>query len=280
MEKDKIYDEDKTYYLADVIFRVSRLSMPASHGLGRIDEASAQVEDQLFKVPRHYFEEDSEIFRTMFQLPVPQGEIPDGSSKDKPLYLQGIAKDEFRQLLKVMYPRNFGKAVSCDACQWTSVLKLSTMWEFGTIRKLAIEKLYENNSIDHVDKFIIATNYNLREWLIPCVNNLARRKEPMGEHEVERLGWEYVTKIASVRESYGYTGSCRHCGKHNSHGGKREDHESCSSCGLPQGTLLVIYHMCYGPPCQATVNNKLSVNEWRSSIVMVRQLSPYCRRHY
>jgi hypothetical protein len=64
------------------------------------------VEGSLFKVPRDSFVENSDFFRAMFQLPVPSGASPDGSSDEDPLRLEGIEKADFIQLLKVMFPRS------------------------------------------------------------------------------------------------------------------------------------------------------------------------------
>ena len=40
----------------------------------------------------------------MFQLPVPAGTIPDGFSDKHPLLLEGVKKEDFHQLLRVMFP--------------------------------------------------------------------------------------------------------------------------------------------------------------------------------
>ncbi|KDQ51214.1 hypothetical protein JAAARDRAFT_140653, partial [Jaapia argillacea MUCL 33604] len=66
-----------------------------------------QVEDQLFKVPRLYFEKYSAVFRDMFQLPN-QGANVEGSSNGNPLRLGGIEKKDFLRLLRVMYARYVG----------------------------------------------------------------------------------------------------------------------------------------------------------------------------
>ncbi|OBZ75084.1 hypothetical protein A0H81_05026 [Grifola frondosa] len=76
---------DDTFYSNDVIFL---------------------VENVLFKVPRNVFEE-SEIFRTMFSLPVPDGGVADGSSDEHPLHLEGIACDDFRPFLRVLVPLSY-----------------------------------------------------------------------------------------------------------------------------------------------------------------------------
>jgi len=184
-------EEDEFHYMVDVIFL---------------------VENRLFKAPRRYFEEDSEIFRTMFQLPIPENVVPDGSSKENPLRLVGIEKNDFQQLLRVMYP----KEESLTLSEWTSVLKLSTMWQFGEIRKLSIRKMSQF-AIDPVDKIVIARDYRVMEWFTNSLNDLARRKEPLELHDVDRLGWDYALKIAKVRESFttcqvpSYTCTNPHC---------------------------------------------------------------------
>lgn len=76
---------DEDFYMQDVIFR---------------------VENQLFKVPIRYLIETSDVFRTMFELP--QGEEAsggEGSSDEKPVHLEGVKSEDFKQLLKVLFAR-------------------------------------------------------------------------------------------------------------------------------------------------------------------------------
>ena len=70
----------------------------ASHSL------CLEVEDQLFKVPRHLFVKLSPVFRDMFRSPVPGGAKADGLSDNQPLVLNGIEKKDFVQLLRCLYP--------------------------------------------------------------------------------------------------------------------------------------------------------------------------------
>ena len=71
-----------------------------------VTNAMYQVENQLFKVPRRNFANESEIFSDMFQLPAPTGEkhTLDGSSDEQPLRLEGIKKSDFLQLLRIIFP--------------------------------------------------------------------------------------------------------------------------------------------------------------------------------
>jgi len=187
LKVDEAYEEDESYYFTDVVFL---------------------VENRLFKVPRHYFEAGSEVFRAMFQLPAPANVVPDGRSEKQPLRLDGIEKKDFKQLLKVLYPRTFGQEESLTVPEWTSVLKLATMWEFTEIRGLAIQKMSQL-AIENFDKIIIAKDYHVTDWLIRGLNVLAQREEPMGAEDVRRLGWDYIFKLAEVRESF--SSGCQHC---------------------------------------------------------------------
>lgn len=63
-----------------------------------------QVEGCLFKVPRRPFEDQSDVFKSMFTLPPGQNIVVDGMSDDKPLLLENIKKDDFRAFLHVLFP--------------------------------------------------------------------------------------------------------------------------------------------------------------------------------
>ena len=60
------------------------------------------MEARLFKVPRYQFECNSEIFATIFTLPL-AGET-EGTTDQNPLKLEGINSVDFQSLLKVLYP--------------------------------------------------------------------------------------------------------------------------------------------------------------------------------
>ena len=55
-----------------------------------------------FRVPVEAFERRSEVFRDMFALPV---ESPEGRSDDTPIVLEGIEVEDFRALLRFLYPK-------------------------------------------------------------------------------------------------------------------------------------------------------------------------------
>lgn len=63
-----------------------------------------QVEDTLFKINRQDFEQGSEVFRNMFDLPK-AGESEEGSSTEHPLVLEGIRAVDLENFLAIMYAR-------------------------------------------------------------------------------------------------------------------------------------------------------------------------------
>jgi hypothetical protein len=65
----------------------------------------SQVEGTLYRLPRRAFEEDSEVFGTMFSLSRSQG-ASEGDPDGDPIHLDGIKKDDFESLLKVLIPRH------------------------------------------------------------------------------------------------------------------------------------------------------------------------------
>ncbi|KAH7909358.1 hypothetical protein BJ138DRAFT_1155473 [Hygrophoropsis aurantiaca] len=175
------------------------------------------VESTLFRVPKHVFVNESDVFRQMFELPVPDGVEVDGCSDERPLRLDLIKQDDFKQLLKALLPdprnpQNNPKSPS----DWISVLKLSTMWDFARIKTQAIGSL-KSLTMDPIDKICLARDYHVTEWIVPTMNDLAKRKEPIGMKDVEKIGIELGLRIAAIREGIVYTaGNSNYNGNHQS----------------------------------------------------------------
>ena len=89
-----------------------------------------------------------------------------------------------------------------DFTDWTSVLKLSTMWSFDLLRDLAIRNMAELPGASPVEKAALANEYQIDQWLLPALNELAQREEPISINEAHRLGWEMALQMAAVRESF------------------------------------------------------------------------------
>ncbi|KII95602.1 hypothetical protein PLICRDRAFT_34520 [Plicaturopsis crispa FD-325 SS-3] len=195
-DEGQTLEEDETYYLADLFIR---------------------VENGLYKVPRRYFETESEFFQEMFGLPVSEGTTPEGSIKDNPLCIEGVKRHDFLQLLRVLHPPHFQREAELSCEEWTSVLELATMWRFQEIRRLAIEKM-DTFSMDPIQKLVLAKRLEVTQWILPAIREVAQRAEPIGIDEVNWLGVEWAFKIAAVRESDLASGShrCSYCGRSTS----------------------------------------------------------------
>lgn len=94
--------------------------------------------------------------------------------------------------------------------EWILVLKLTTMWQFHSLRCVALDKLklyLPHLSEDPVRWLCLARQYDVDEWLLPSLRALARRPKAIQLEEVDLLGLKTVVKMAEVRESFrGCTG--------------------------------------------------------------------------
>ncbi|KAF9016109.1 hypothetical protein BDZ89DRAFT_994726 [Hymenopellis radicata] len=181
--RSKEWERDTTYYWDSVVFL---------------------VENRLYKVPRYYFANYSEIFGSTFDLP--QGSAsPEGQSDDHPFKLHGLTCSEFDSLLRVIYPMNtHAQLYSCLTFEdWTSILKLSTMWGMSDIRQLAVDNLSKCMALrrDPVEYIVLAKAYEVVAWLRHGYQELVKRTEPISPEEAERIGWVASIQIYQIREA-------------------------------------------------------------------------------
>ncbi|OBZ75083.1 hypothetical protein A0H81_05027 [Grifola frondosa] len=135
---------DEIFYFRDVVFLVDGV---------------------LFKVPRRNFEENSEVFWTMYTLP-PVAGVPDGSDDEHPLLLERISAEDFRCLLRIMFAPKYSDNQELSLDEWTAVLRLASMWQFTQIRDLVIDVLDQSIS-EPISRIMLARKYSITEWLIP-----------------------------------------------------------------------------------------------------------------
>ncbi|GBE86157.1 hypothetical protein SCP_0900340 [Sparassis crispa] len=169
------------------------------------------VEGTLFKVTRRNLESDSEVFRDMFAMPVSGNATADGSDDEHPLRLEGVAKEDFAQLLRVIYPKYYEQSEQLTSEEWISVLKLSSMWNFERIRTTAIRNLSHNMQGDPVGRLVLSKKYAIGEWMVPALNALARRTQPLQRADVDAIGLDDALKLAEVREVFRGSNSTCYC---------------------------------------------------------------------
>jgi hypothetical protein len=148
-------------------------------------------------VHRLPFEQSSEVFRDMLEMPTPEGEPLDGSSDDKPLHLSGIKEGDFRALLKAMFPllvRLFFQTFYHDRLatrhfdadqitwsEWTSILRLSRRFCMADLNTLAIGKVIDIPQCrdEWIDVLDFSTTINglgipkIRESAIQAISKLS-----------------------------------------------------------------------------------------------------------
>ncbi len=77
------------------------------------------------------------------------------------------------------------------------------MWNSPRLRGLAIEKL-SALEVEAALKLELGLRYDVKQWLMPTIEDLVRREEPMGTEDIKRIGIENVLKIAALRECLHY----------------------------------------------------------------------------
>ncbi|KAI6145016.1 hypothetical protein BKA82DRAFT_1002182 [Pisolithus tinctorius] len=165
-----------------------------------------RVEDRLFRVPRQILAAQSPVFKDMFSFPPPPDEEVEGSSDGRPIILPDVVKvDEFKQLLRALLPTNYhgSRLPKGDFDEWISVLKLSRMWQMDDIQRAALGVLKRYSTVEKsaAEKLALAMKYEIKDWIMPAIDELARRSEPISVEDAQILGLETALKVAAVRES-------------------------------------------------------------------------------
>ncbi|KAF8716057.1 hypothetical protein AX14_012446 [Amanita brunnescens Koide BX004] len=140
----------------------------------------------------------------MFSLPVPEGTRADGSSDDTPLKLDGVVAIDFIRLLKYLFTtkRSFdlhGYSLK-TLDEWTSVFKLAGLWDMTDVKAEAIQRMTPLLEKTPGMQVKLSLEYGVEEWLVPGLNRLAQREEPLNRDDVELIGLDYALKVMALRE--------------------------------------------------------------------------------
>jgi len=160
------------------------------------------VEGCIFHIPVDALVEQSEIFRGMMELPVSSDQEAEGLSDENPIRLDGVSKDDFQQLIKVLHPRFQEPDSLLSFSQWASVLKLADKYCMDKVKDHAISSMNRLPiaDIDHVEKIVIARKYNIESWLVPTFNAILQRSQSFTEHDLERLGAPTLLHLVALRD--------------------------------------------------------------------------------
>ncbi|RPD82635.1 hypothetical protein L226DRAFT_33001 [Lentinus tigrinus ALCF2SS1-7] len=144
-----------------------------------------RVDNVMFCVPPHYFDGWVERAATSF--------------------LEGIRADHFRDLLRVLSVRmatlsaseNLHRHIRERPTSWVAVLDLSTRWEMASVRSWALKCLKNE---DCLTRLVLARKYDILEWRVPAVKELAVRASPLTPEEFHKLGVDLALRVVALRE--------------------------------------------------------------------------------
>jgi len=182
-----------------------------------------RVEDCLFRIPQELLENHSEVFRTMFTLPAGGDgeESEEGRLESKPLYLEGVKKDDFQHLLSVLSALNYEEISSgkirgktnlllsrfplyhdLSTQNWVSVLRLATMWNMDKVRAQAMRTLEADTSFVMMSRLTLAYELDITStsWLLPIYRCLVEKEVSISESDEPWLSQDFLKKIAQIRE--------------------------------------------------------------------------------
>lgn len=100
--------------------------------------------------------------------------------------------------------------------EWTSVLKLSTLWKFGKLRREAIDELTKLLANSPAEQVALGRKYRVEDWTVKGFTELIKRESALTQKEREKLGTPTTIKIYEAREATFRTGSgVKNCGSFN-----------------------------------------------------------------
>ncbi|KAJ8082100.1 hypothetical protein PM082_007946 [Marasmius tenuissimus] len=194
------------------VFEFRMSPPPTHHPQYYIDDSMSifLVENQLFKVHRHFLRQESAVFNSMFDSP-PPAEGQEGETDDRPIVLPSITCNEFIALLNRIYKGSFSrsKAHSKPSLQeYTDLLSIATRYECSQVRRKAIQGI-ERHEPDATKKIVLAQKYNVEEWLMPAYIHLCKRDEPLTRAEAQEIGLDKAIMIAAAREKIRFSEESR-----------------------------------------------------------------------
>ncbi|KAG8848753.1 hypothetical protein FRB96_001032 [Tulasnella sp. 330] len=162
-------------------------------------DGSSWVENTLFRLPQDPFMA-SPVFVTMFTCP-PTEEGPQGVSEDRPINLGGISAYEFEQLVWVLNTGIFEQ--DCFTIRsFEAILRLSTMWEFDSVRDYAIRTITMwRDEVSPATLIRLGLSYGVSDWLIPAYTQLCIRITSVSLEEGLELGMRVTVGLGKLRES-------------------------------------------------------------------------------
>ena len=167
-----------------------------------------QVENDMFKIDRHYLTRHSTHFKTLINP-------SSGSSESNPFVVDDATSEQFANFLWVFY--KCATILSCicrvtsssmssefsykaDFEKWKQILTLARQWGIARVERLCIREL-QDLEIDPVDKIELYQEFKLSaNYLRKSFAALVMRPLPLSVEEGERLGLPTTIRLFEARE--------------------------------------------------------------------------------
>ncbi|EKM75366.1 hypothetical protein AGABI1DRAFT_132267 [Agaricus bisporus var. burnettii JB137-S8] len=167
------------------------------------------VDNQLFKVHRHFFIEGSQIFRDMFS----QGktcEEAEGMSDDKPILLPNVTVKEFKTLLRYFYAMKSptsNKKLLADVFAFEQDEKLALL---SVAHQFCFDQIYEYilgeiepGTFSVVDRVRLGDKYGLKDWISSAYKVILERTadQKLSQEEAHALGFDRAVEVLEAKIS-------------------------------------------------------------------------------
>jgi hypothetical protein len=106
------------------------------------------------------------------------------------------------RLRKIVVEKMSKLTVTVTAEEWVAVLDMSVLHQLSDARALAIERLSRPGNIAGVDKILLARKHKIESWLWDGYQEVVIRDQCFSDEEEDRLGWKTVSKLYRVRDRY------------------------------------------------------------------------------
>ncbi|EAU91913.2 hypothetical protein CC1G_04680 [Coprinopsis cinerea okayama7 len=186
------------------------LAASYSYSLHQSYYSDSAVEERLFKVPKYHLVRNSDHFSSLCSLAETcPGNDPDASilslpdsetSAQNAIALPGVTADDFSNFLEALYPRTIQRVLTLTKEQWLSVLKLSTLWYFKELRRLAIDHLEAwSPSLTSIELIQLGKEYAISNWLLRGYHALVNQNGVISLESAKAIGMESAIRLYTLR---------------------------------------------------------------------------------
>ncbi|CAK5283530.1 unnamed protein product [Mycena citricolor] len=183
---------------ADYVETLAKCTVNARYWFVHDQMTYFKVENEKFCVHRHFLERDSVYFQELFAGPL--GDY--GRTENEAIPLEDVTGAEFECLLDFFYNGMYVHT-AFSLAQWVSLLSVSSRLQFELLRNHSIQQIEAHQTpLDPIDRLVLATKYDVPEWLAPAFTALCQRAQPLEEWEAEKIGLRNTVRVAKAREVF------------------------------------------------------------------------------